>query len=200
MAAEGLNEAKIYEQLSADIRATDDISFKLLGLVPLVSGTGLIALMLAKDALPSPQIIILLSLFAGAITLGLFRWELRNIQNFKWLIKYADKLEKKALEHAEAIDAYEHQPDSPQGIGKTEAEKFIYAATITTWLTAPALFLTYNDLHPWLWKLYVPVSAVIAFATVMSILARVETTEEKDTPTKPPNSGMHPTRDTLPLM
>lgn len=177
MAAEGLDEVKIYEQLSVDIRATDEVSFKLLGLVPLVSGTGLIALLFAQDARPSPQLIILLSLFAAAITLGLFRWELRNIQNCRWLIKYADELEKKALGRAGTRDAYVPQLKSPQGFGKTEAEKFIYAATITTWLTAPALFLTYGDFLPWLWKLYVPVSAVIAFATVMSIVGEPKSME-----------------------
>lgn len=187
-----LNEEKIYEQLSADIRATDDTSFKLMGIVPLVSGTGLIALLLAKDAPPNPQTLILLSLFAATITLGLFRWELRNIQNCMWLIKYADQLEKKALGRANVMDTYVPQPKPPQMIGKTEAEKFIYAATIATWLTAPALLLTHEDFRPWLWRLYIPASAVIVLATVTSVLARVDAKSEKDAPTKPPDNGMHP--------
>ena len=39
---------KLYEQLNTSIRTTDDISFKLLGLVPLISGAALGALVL-KD-------------------------------------------------------------------------------------------------------------------------------------------------------
>ena len=49
-----LNDDKIYAQLCDDIRKTDDISFKLLGLVPLVSGAGgpvRIAKRYSKDAL-----------------------------------------------------------------------------------------------------------------------------------------------------
>jgi len=36
-----LSDAKLYEQWCAHIRATDEISFKLIGIVPLVSGTRL---------------------------------------------------------------------------------------------------------------------------------------------------------------
>jgi len=179
MAVAELSHAKIYDQLSADIRATDDISFKLMGMVPLVSGTGLVALLFAKDG-PSPPILKLLSLFAAAVTLGLFRWELRNIQNCRWLIKYADELEKKALARAGLTKAYVSQPGPPQLIGKTEAEKFIYAATIATWLAAPTLLLTFDEFGPWLWKPYLPIAAVIALATVTSLFAKVEPKPENN--------------------
>jgi len=90
--AEGmLDVAKIYEELSTDIRATDEISFKLMGLVPLVSGTGLLALVLGLPVERAPLLIVF-ALFAAAVTLGLFRWELRNLQNCRWLIRCADRL------------------------------------------------------------------------------------------------------------
>jgi nitrogen fixation-related uncharacterized protein len=179
--AQELSDAKLYDQWCADIRATDEISFKLIGIVPLVSGTGLITILFTHGA-PSPMILITLSLFAAAITLGLFRWELRNLQNCKWLIYYVGELEKKVLDNEPEKESLEVWPDPPQRIGKSEAEKFIYAVTIVTWLVLPSLLLTSDQRGPWFWKLYVPVSIVIALATVVSLFAGV----------KPPKPGPNP--------
>jgi hypothetical protein len=137
----GVGADKLYEQLSANIRATDDISFKLLGLVPLVSGAALGAL-LFKDAQPmgerlSPSLITLLALFAAAVTLGLFRWELRNVQECSHLIGIAGALARKQLVGVGVPLARQARPPRPQGIGKTEAEKIIYGATILAWLALP---------------------------------------------------------------
>jgi hypothetical protein len=170
-----LTESKIYSQLCADIKATDDISFKLMGAVPLVSGTGLIAILLNKDGV-DPSILVTLSLFAAAITLGLFRWELRNIQTCRWLIQYADNLEKEALVNSKA---YIQQPKSPQGIGKREAEKFIYGITIATWLVFPVLKLSAEQLQS-LCKIYLPVAAIIATAAIISMFASIELVKKND--------------------
>ena len=137
----GVGADKLYEQLSANIRATDDISFKLLGLVPLVSGAALGAL-LFKDAQPmgerlSPSLITLLALFAAAVTLGLFRWELRNVQECTHLIGIAGALARSQLAGAGVTPERQARPARPQGIGKTEAEKIIYGATIVAWLALP---------------------------------------------------------------
>ena len=85
---------RFYEEIRTSIRATDDISFKLMGLVPLVSGAGLLTLLL-KEPIPSAKapLVVALALFAASITLGLLRWELRNIQTCRWLRERAEKLE-----------------------------------------------------------------------------------------------------------
>jgi hypothetical protein len=170
-----LTDAKIYEQLSVDIRTTDDISFKLMGFVPLVSGTGVVGLLLAENrlALP-PAVICLLSLFAAAVTLGLFRWELRNIQNCRWLIDYADALEQKALGRANLKDAYVTQPPSPQGIGKQGGEAIIYASTVATWLALPAVLAVSKGVDPWSEKPYVVASLIIGLATLASVFVRLK--------------------------
>lgn len=168
-----LTDAKIYDQLCDNIRKTDDISFKLIGLVPLVSGTGLISILMS-DKQPGPPVIILLSLFAAAITLGIFRWELRNTQTCRWQIKFAEELEKNALDKAELTRSYIPQPGSPQSIGKREAEKFIYGITIAAWLAFPAFLLPPGKLDPFLYRPYLPVAAVIALATIISLFARIE--------------------------
>jgi hypothetical protein len=72
---------KIYTELRAGIRETDNISFRLLGLVPLVSGAALIGVILKEGTLG--PVVTLLSLFAAGVTLGIFRWELRNTQTCK---------------------------------------------------------------------------------------------------------------------
>jgi hypothetical protein len=135
-----LSTDKLYEQINANIRATDDISFKLLGLVPLISGAALGALLL-KDAkaaaAASPSLVTLFALFAAAVTLGLFRWELRNVQECGHLIGLAQAVARDVLGRSGVPAAGQSRPARPQGIGKTEAEKIIYFATILAWLALP---------------------------------------------------------------
>ena len=91
---------KIYDQISTNIRATDEISFRLMSFVPLASGVGLFSILLSKkDTLVNPPDIVFLSLFAAAITLGLFRWEIFNIRNSLRLLEYAGNLERSALQN-----------------------------------------------------------------------------------------------------
>ena len=139
--ASGLGTDKLYEQINANIRATDEISFKLLGLVPLVSGAALGTLVL-KDASGigtrlSPALVTLFALFAAAVTLGLFRWELRNVQECSHLLGFARALARASLGNCGVTDAQQARPTRPQRIGKTEAEKIIYGATILAWLALP---------------------------------------------------------------
>ena len=84
MAASNINRENEYTQICADIKATDEISFKLLGFVPLVSGAGILTLFLKNQVVSSPELF-LISIFSALITLGIFRWELRNIQICNWL-------------------------------------------------------------------------------------------------------------------
>src|SRR5262245_60258784 len=128
MANDDLKLEKIYLAIREDIRRTDDISFRLLGLVPLVSGVGLLALMFSekvpgfvKDGSFSPlgaSVLTVLSLFAALVTLGLLRWELRNVQTCKWLIQRAKKLEQVALSENHLKHEFFAQPDAPNRVGK----------------------------------------------------------------------------------
>lgn len=171
---------KVYEETIASIRATDDISFKLLGLVPLVSGTA-IATLLLKDAPRDPSLIVLFSLFAAAVTLGLFRWELRNVQECSRLLRYAEVLAARALEESDVPKSVQNRPLPPQRIGKTEAEKLIYGATIAAWLALPiavgAVEIpgTRSDvlIPPSSQAIvYVAIASVILFGAIVSLFAR----------------------------
>src|SRR6266487_1755543 len=91
----------VYAETCANIRATDEISFKLLGIVPLLSGATLVTFFLKGPvAVEKAPLIITLSLFAALITLGLFRWELRNIQTCSWLRSRAEALERSIVASA----------------------------------------------------------------------------------------------------
>lgn len=129
-----------YTQICQDIRFTDDISFKLLGLVPFLSGSGIITVLLKREMLWSEAIYVI-SLFGALLIFFLFRWELRNIQVCKWLIERAAEIEKNDLKNENDKAHFYRRSVAPlllrTSFGKTEAEKWIYSITIFAWLTLP---------------------------------------------------------------
>jgi len=85
---------KIYEQLCTNIRETDSISFKLLGIVPFLAGSGSGALtLLTLPGKTTNVAVVAISLLAATITFGLYKWERRNIQRCAWLLARAAELE-----------------------------------------------------------------------------------------------------------
>ena len=129
----------VYEEIYRNIRATDDYSFKLLGLAPLVSGGGIFALLAKSGSGGWPAwSISVLSFWGAIVTLGLFCWELRNIQTCEWLRGCAAGIERR-------LD-FPDRPKSKRILGisvrKRTGEAVVYLATIVAWLTlafAPAL-------------------------------------------------------------
>src|SRR5687768_13834377 len=128
-----------YTNLNNNIRFTDDVSFKLLGLVPLFSGSGMLVAVMRSEYFWSPAIYAIAA-FGALVTFGLFRWELRNIQTCRWLINRGAALER--TEDQTKAGQFYQRPKSPMGVGKTEAEKMIYGVTIFTWLLLPWLVYT----------------------------------------------------------
>lgn len=137
-----MNDEKVYEQICENIRFTDEISFKLLGLVPLISGASIIAAVIKGDAQVSPGLFIF-SIFGALLTLGIFRWELRNISTCKKLIRCAEVIEDSNSTVQVNARQFSVKLDSPGlfgdklRIGKTEAEKFVYFVTVVAWLFLP---------------------------------------------------------------
>ena len=151
---------RIYQEVCADIRATDEISFKLMGLVPLVTGAAFLTFCVSDELSEMPKLIIAVSVFAALITLALFRWELRNIQKCNSLLKRADEMAK--------VDS-RTMPPKPSGIGKTKAEAAVYSVTIVTWLLMPVIFLAFNSVRESIWVCYAVFAILIVFATAKSI-------------------------------
>ena len=132
---------KRYEEICTSIRTTDEISFKLLGLVPLLSGAAIVTV--SKGDLDQAPLLWLVSIFGAVVTFGLFRWELRNIQNCKWLACRAAEMERN--EFGVTSGQFSGRDEAPRlfgfRVGKTEAEKIIYIATILAWLALPCVKL-----------------------------------------------------------
>jgi hypothetical protein len=137
----------LYKEIGTNIRTTDDISFKLLGLVPAFAGSAAGALtLLAKSELlkgAAPGVVLALAIVGLAVTFGLFRWELRNVQKCKWLIDRAVDLEQYALSSGrEPLKRIQYlgwkaelrptiKPWKPWG--KTESEVLVYFAAMLAW-------------------------------------------------------------------
>jgi hypothetical protein len=136
--------AELYKEICQNIRVTDEISFKLLGIVPISAGIGSSTLtVLEKSSLLTNSysgfIVLVLSIFGALITFGLFQWELRNIQRCKWLIAHdISNPQFKGIASEEDLEALELSgihlaPIRKRPWGKTQAEKLIYWTAIGTW-------------------------------------------------------------------
>ena len=154
--------SEVYKEICNNIRVTDEISFKLLGTVPLAAGIGSGTLtVLEKSELLkgySGFSVLALSALGSLITVGLFRWELRNIQKCNWFISRAAKLEKLlfpdqkgkvqfgGISSPKDVSASEINEIAISSMlkppwGKTQAEKLIYYAAIATWFVPMAIAL-----------------------------------------------------------
>ena len=123
----------MYQQMYEQVRAKDDISFKLLSLVPLISGAG-ISILIKTDIAWGLKCFV--SLFGAAVTFSIFRWELRNIGWCDWLLTQA-----RQIDHADRppVPKLRISPRKRVGIGKTEAETILYLTVILAWLMLPGL-------------------------------------------------------------
>jgi hypothetical protein len=142
--AQGLPHAeKRYAEICSSIRSTDDISFKLLGFVPLVSGAAIVGLLAGDKTFAWSLQTVFVAAFGAAVTYALYRWELRNIQTCNWLRDRAAEMERD--EFGVASGQYYGRGEAPtvlgRRFGKTEAEKLLYRATIAAWFLLPVVAL-----------------------------------------------------------
>jgi len=127
------NGDAVYQQIYEQVRAKDDISFKLLSLVPLISGAG-ISILIKTDIAWGLKCFV--SLFGATVTFSIFRWELRNIGWCDLLLKQA-----RQIDHAESpeVPKLRISPGKRVAVGKTEAETILYLTVILAWLMLPGL-------------------------------------------------------------
>ena len=130
-----LSLSDLYVQAYTNMRATDEISLKLLAAIPFVSGVG-ISLLVRKptDAFPAGARL-LVSLFAAVVTFAIYRWERRNVSNCKQYRNYAAGLEN---EYGISPTGQESSRNNRKFFswrwGKTEAEILLYWTVIAGWL------------------------------------------------------------------
>ena len=154
---------KVYEQLCTSYRAIDDFRSKLLGFLPLVSGSGLFLLLNGAftDAAKRNVSLSLLEpigWFGFVITLGLFVYEIYGIRKCHALIEAG-----KQLECSLGISAgqFRRRPRSVLHlINEPLAAGVIYPAVLAAWLFLARLQL---DQPPWPHKLRAPLSPIVVF-------------------------------------
>jgi hypothetical protein len=140
----GLDLKGVYQEICANIRETDQISFKLLSTIPLLSGAGAGILTLLNESgilddlgvLTSSAAVVGLALVGALIVHGIKRWEMRNIQKCNWLVDKASDIEKMSVDaDGRPILQYYGWKDQPKmGGGKTRAESLIYNVAIAAWI------------------------------------------------------------------
>jgi hypothetical protein len=135
----------VYREIAVNIRTTDEISFKLLKVVPATAGVGAgvlavlerAALLNQPNQLAAGLIVLSLSLVGAIVTWGFYRWELRNIQRCDWLCDRAAD-----IEHSEVRQFKGWRERTPKaGGGKAAAEALIYRAATAAWLIPPGVLL-----------------------------------------------------------
>ncbi len=80
-----------YTEICNNIRALDQNSFHLLQFVPLVTTAAILGLSFLNIPFAA---LWLISWVGAAVTFGLYRWEMRNIQICRWLQERADIIER----------------------------------------------------------------------------------------------------------
>lgn len=129
-----LSVPDLYIQAYTNMRATDEISLRLLAAIPFVSGVG-ISLLVRKptEAFPAGARL-LVSLFAAVVTFAIYRWERRNIETCKYYRNYAAELEDKSGILVSMQRPSRENRFFSRSWGKTEAEILLYSTVIAGWL------------------------------------------------------------------
>jgi hypothetical protein len=155
---------KAYEQLCTSYRAIDDFRAKLLGFLPLATGTGIFLLLGSsnfKDVqnLPAATQCFLLAVgaFGFLITLGLFFYEIYGIKKCAALIKAGQDMED--LLHLD-VGQFKKRPQNVAFlINEPFAAGVIYPTVLAAW-TFFALIFAWPKANPW-----IPISVfIVGFA------------------------------------
>ena len=154
------------ESLAAAYRAAcelyqriDDFRAKLLGFLPLVSGTSIFLLLNGPISEDTQKYLLAVGLFGFAITLGLLFYELRGVQRCVRLINVAASLEK--VMHVAGpfrlrVHSFRNVINEPVAAG------IIYPSVLTAWIYV-AMYPIYADNA---WK----VSAIVFVGSMVTVL------------------------------
>ena len=135
----------IYTELCNSYRAIDDFRTKLLGFLPLVTGTGLFFLVTDKEKIDLAQSYLgPVGVFGFVITLGLFFYEFYGIKKCGALIEAGKQLEK-ALKIRKG-QFIKRPPGVLYFINEPFAAGVIYPAVLAAWTFVAFAFSEYQRL------------------------------------------------------
>jgi hypothetical protein len=133
----------IYKQLCESYRAIDEFRAKLLGFLPLATGTGIFFLFsnnVNENCLE--EYLTPIGIFGFVVTLGLFSYELYGIKKCTCLIKTGISLEFcLEIEDGKFIGQFIKRPSGVLGfINEPFAAGLIYPAVLSVWMYMALLF------------------------------------------------------------
>jgi hypothetical protein len=119
-----------YDQLCTSYRAIDDFRAKLLGFLPLASGTGVFLLLPDNSNSPLNTYLLPVGAFGFFITLGLFLFEIYGVKKCHALIKAGQKIE----DQMRIPGQFRERPPGAAGfINEPFAAGVIYPAVLAAW-------------------------------------------------------------------
>lgn len=149
----------VYNQLCDSYRAIDDIRMKLLGLLPIATGAGILVLTGGGKSAPPRGLSLPIGLFGLIVTIGLFSYELHGIKKCGYWIDAG-----KNIEAGLGINGqFQRRPHELAGfIDEPFAASIIYPAVLASWL-----FFALLEAPRWVG--YVSSSALFAGGVLLSI-------------------------------
>ncbi|MGK5170330.1 hypothetical protein [Geodermatophilus sp. CPCC 205761] len=160
-----------YDRVCESYQAIDDFRMKLLGLLPIATGTGVFFLLndhvpdLGAEAPsdgsePLAQVLPVIGAIGAVFTLGLFSYELFGIKKCHYLIRAGQRLEV----HLGVRGQFRNRPRSLMGfVNEPFASALIYPASMAAWVFLVVAFQP----PPWRWGFPV---AVFVVGFVLTIL------------------------------
>jgi hypothetical protein len=151
------HEEAAYTQVCTSYHAVDDFRMKLLGLLPIATGTGVFLLLSGNDVSGEASgevrgFLFAIGLVGAAFTLGLFAFELYGIKRCHYLIRTGRRLETKLRVDGQFLN----RPQALMGfIYEPLASALIYSASLAAWLFLLVAFSSGG------WQVAVPVTTFV---------------------------------------
>lgn len=141
-----------YKEVSRSHQAITDFRAKLLGLLPLASGTGILLLLGDSADRPPPANLLVIGMFGFAVTFGLFMYEIRGIQQCRRLRCQAAILEER-LEFPEKAGPFRDRTHERLCgfVGAEGAGWIVYTAVMASWLYVAGSGVTLGEARHSLW-------------------------------------------------
>ena len=125
------NLKTVYDQLCDSYRAIDDIRMKLLGLLPIATGAGILVLTTGGKSAPPRGLALPIGLFGLIVTIGLFSYELHGIKKCGYWIDAGRLIEERLGIYGQFL----RRPHELAGfIDEPFSASIIYPAVLASWL------------------------------------------------------------------